>query len=113
MISDFIIESNKSIKDALILINKNARGIAFVVDNKQLVGVVTDGDVRRKLLDGFELNDFVKSIMNKDFTYVNKDDNYHHILRQFDKNITILPVIDMDGKPIDLYQYSNFVPNLL
>ena len=113
-----IYNENTSLKDVLENIGQWAeytgnKGFGIIINNDgKCTGVITDGDVRRKLLEGFDLNDFVKNIMNKDFTYVNKDDNYHHVLRQFDKNITILPVIDRDGKPFDLYQYSNFVPSI-
>ena len=53
MIDNFIIDCKKNINDALNLIDKNARGIVFVVKNKKLVGVLTDGDIRRFFLKGF------------------------------------------------------------
>ena len=30
-------------------------------------------------------------------------------MRQFDKKVTNLPVLDTDGRPVDLYQYSKFL----
>ena len=118
-LKNIIYNENTSLKDVLESLGQWAeytgnKGFGIIINNDgKCVGVITDGDVRRKMLEGFDLNDFVKNIMNKDFTYVNKDDNHHHILRQFDKNITILPVIDRDGKPIDLYQLITHLSSLV
>ena len=103
------------IKDVLDNFNKTAgktenRGFGIVVNNEgQCVGVISDGDIRRKLVKGMDINAQIKDFMNTNYKFVRKNDSYHHILRQFDKNIVNLPVIDEDGTPIDLYQYSKFV----
>ena len=42
--------------------------ICFVLDDRKvLVGVVSDGDIRRALLNGRKLDDQTHSVMNKDF----------------------------------------------
>ena len=53
-----------SIKDALKIIDKEALRVALVVDDNKLVGMVTDGDVRRGILQGIELSASVSQIMN-------------------------------------------------
>ena len=57
---------NQSINDALIAINSEPKlKIAIVVDdNKNLLGTVTDGDVRRGLLTNEILKNLVVNIMN-------------------------------------------------
>ena len=65
--------------------------------------------MRRKVIKNNDLDIPIKNVMNKNFTFVHVSDNYHHILRQFDKDITILPVLDLNGRPVDLYKYSEFV----
>ena len=59
------IESCVTIKNALKIIDKEALRVALVVENNMLVGTVTDGDVRRGILKGINLNAPVKKIMNK------------------------------------------------
>ncbi len=54
-VEDFIVKSNSTIKEALTVINKNSYGICFVVLDKKLVGVVTDGDIRRALIKSIKL----------------------------------------------------------
>ena len=69
---------NESIKKAMEVINKYGLGIVFVVDNEEkLVGVATDGDIRRAILSGVSVNTPVSKIMNKDPVkiYENWDEN--------------------------------------
>jgi nucleoside-diphosphate-sugar epimerase len=47
-------------------IDRTGLGIAFVVENGQLVGVVTDGDIRDGILDGIELTSSVETVYNSD-----------------------------------------------
>ena len=54
---------NASTKKALEIINSGAMQIALVVDeNNRLIGTVTDGDVRRGLLAGLDLNSSIESV---------------------------------------------------
>lgn len=109
-----IFNQNIPIKELLKGFNETAiftekSGFAIIVnDEGKCLGVVTDGDIRRKLLENVSLETSVEKILTRDFTFVYQGDKPHKILRQFDKNITNLPVLDSGGRPIDLYQYSNF-----
>ena len=51
-ISDYIIECKEPILAAMKKIDKNTKGTIYVVENKKVVGVVTDGDIRRYILLG-------------------------------------------------------------
>lgn len=63
---NIIITSERSIKDALVLIDSEALRIVLVTDNaKRLVGVVTDGDIRRGLLRNMTLDCPVRLVMNR------------------------------------------------
>ncbi len=54
-----------TVKEALAVMDKSALQIVFVVDDEEhLLGVVTDGDVRRSLLRGGDLTQSVASVMN-------------------------------------------------
>ena len=44
------VSPSSSIKDAMININKNKTGIVFITKNKFILGLVTDGDIRRHLI---------------------------------------------------------------
>ncbi|KIF50422.1 nucleotidyltransferase family protein [Vibrio owensii] len=60
-----LLEPSATILEALEIINKEALRVALVVDNEQhLVGVVTDGDIRRGLLRNLPLTDPIAMVMN-------------------------------------------------
>jgi dTDP-glucose pyrophosphorylase len=60
-----LIDSNKTLRDALELINVEALRVVLVVDSQQkLVGVVTDGDIRRGLLNNLSLAAKISEVMN-------------------------------------------------
>ena len=62
-----------------------------------------------KFLENVSIDSPIEVALNKDYIYVTENDSSHKILRQFDKKIANLPVLDKKGKPVDLYQYSKFV----
>ncbi len=114
-LNKIVINQSAPIKTVLSTFNNTAvftegRGFAIIVDDEgKSVGVVSDGDIRRKLLDNVSMDAPVEMALNKDYLHVTEDDSSHKILRQFDKKISNLPVLDRKGKPVDLYQYSKFV----
>lgn len=60
-----LISSNDSIQQAIEVIDKEGLRVALVVDKQtRLLGIVTDGDVRRGLVRHLSLDNPVKDIMN-------------------------------------------------
>ena len=85
-------------------------GYALITnDNGKCVGLVSEGDIRRALLNNVQISDPVSKAMNINFVYVNETDETHLILRQFDKNVSILPILDSSGIPIGFHLYSQFL----
>lgn len=62
---NILLKPEQPIRDALQLIDSESLRIALVVDEEfRLLGVVTDGDVRRGLLNNLTISSPVSSIMN-------------------------------------------------
>ena len=61
-----------SIRDALVVMDAFAKGICYVVEDLKIIGLLTDGDIRRALLRGASIDDCVDSVMNKNFVSLNK-----------------------------------------
>ncbi|MCC6574095.1 MAG: KpsF/GutQ family sugar-phosphate isomerase [Planctomycetes bacterium] len=59
------IAAKSTVKDALAAITKFKTGAAFVVDGKKLIGVFTDGDLRRHIEDDGLLKHSVADVMTK------------------------------------------------
>jgi len=65
-IKNVLAGKNASIKEAMRIIDKNGLGIAFIIDNQnKLFGVATDGDIRRAILKGINIEKSIEEIVNK------------------------------------------------
>lgn len=99
-----LISAESSIEQAIKVIDKSGLKIALVVDiDQKLLGIVTDGDVRRGLLRHIPLNASVKEIMQKSPVTAHWNENRDDLLRQmFLNGIDQLPLIDEFGKLVGL-----------
>jgi len=60
-----VLSPEHSVRDALAVINEEALRVCLVVDQEQhLLGVVTDGDIRRAILNNVSLTQSVTTVMN-------------------------------------------------
>ena len=75
--TDHLILLGSKIKDALLQLNElNLDNILFVVDkNNKLVGSLTDGDIRRGLINGIGIDSLVDQIIQLKPKYIVKGDN--------------------------------------
>ena len=71
-INEHTLYLSASIKDALVKINSLTDSLTLFVINKnrELQGTLTDGDIRRGLIKGFQLSDTIDNIMLEDFKYI-------------------------------------------
>jgi len=102
---------NATIKEALQIIDGGAMQIALVVDeNDKLLGTLTDGDTRRGLLKGLNLNDSIKSIIFKTPTTAKISDTKEEILNlAFSKKLHQIPIVDDDGKILGIQEIDELV----
>jgi len=80
----------------------------IINDNGQCIGVVTDGMIRRVLVQGLSINVPIKDIMNKKPVLINKGYTYDEVMRKIDRRVRQIPVIDEDKHMVDLLLLSNF-----
>jgi dTDP-glucose pyrophosphorylase len=101
----YCISENETIKETMQTIDRNLIGGAFVVDeNTKVKGVVTDGNIRRALLKGYNLNDSIYGIYSENYKYVNKFVSKKKVKEMMLKyKIRQVPVLDDYGRIIDLY----------
>jgi len=100
------IAATASIKQALAQLNKVAPHlILFVVNSeKQLIGTLTDGDVRRALLAGKNLEEQVVQAMCTSFRYVKArkyDLKYIQNIKRL--GIQFLPLLDENGCLVEVF----------
>ena len=86
----------------------------FVVnENNKLEGTLTDGDIRRGILNKYSLNENVKKFMNKNFISIKTSLSSNEIKNLKKENIYLIPMIDNNGtisKIIDLKKIKSILP---
>ncbi|HFQ5125083.1 TPA: CBS domain-containing protein, partial [Vibrio vulnificus] len=99
-----LIREQNTVKQALEIINNEALRVALVVDNKQhLVGVVTDGDIRRGLLKNLTLAEPVSLVMNLSPTIAKMGTRREDLIELMEKKgILSIPLLDEAGKVVGL-----------
>jgi dTDP-glucose pyrophosphorylase len=100
MISNFLISPSSTIEMAMAQLDKVGGLGLVVVDGKQnLVGSLTDGDIRRAIIAGKDLSDVIEDIVNHNpikATIQTTEAKLHEITA--DKKIKIVPIVD--GKKV-------------
>ncbi len=93
---EILVSPDTSIKEALKLIDEKGLRIALVVsDERKLLGVVTDGDVRRGILKSLSLDDEVSLIMEKDPIIGSLKDSKEDLhQRMLQKQILAIPIVE-------------------
>jgi CMP-N,N'-diacetyllegionaminic acid synthase len=96
-LSDLIIDPSASLRSALQQMTANRCGVLFVCDeNMHLTGVLSDGDVRRSLLDDTSMMVMISKIMNTDPILARTNAEARGLLEQF--KIVAVPVVDGNGR---------------
>lgn len=92
-------------QDTLEAIQENAFGIVFFVNNdRQLIGVFTDGDARRALLAGATLSSLIteqSSYFNKAPNSLSFDCDLSEIWRLLKQNLRCIPLLDTSNRIVD------------
>jgi dTDP-glucose pyrophosphorylase len=99
-----IISPNTPILGAMRIIDTSSMQISLVVDAQdRLVGVITDGDIRRGILKGIALDQPVHLIMNQKFTWLPLGASLEEVLSLMKlKDLRQIPIVDDRGRVMDL-----------
>lgn len=105
------ISSNSTIKQALKIISEGAIHIAIVVDNKEkFIGTLSDGDIRRGFLKGFNLKSPIKSLISKKPIFVKKNETRENLIKiALSKKIYQIPVVDNSSKVIGIHVLDELI----
>ena len=104
-IDHFTVNKNSTFKECLSAIDKNKHGIIFITDDQSIVvGALTDGDIRRGILKGYNLNDKVEAFMNNKpiFSYDKDKNNHISLLTSVEREPFFLPILDDKDRLVSL-----------
>lgn len=106
-IKDLLLPNKASLKDALALIDKNAQGICFIIDGKGiLVGLLTDGDIRRCILNNTTLDTAVEKVMQTQFASLPVTSSQDVIQKTLSQTIRHVPLVDENNVVVDYASFS-------
>ena len=99
----YYILQTASIKEALNKISDNQQGFILTTNKSdEIVGLVTDGDIRAKLVEGISLDQPIASCANSNFIWADTNTPREIILKQLDHNIRFIPLLDKNRRLIDI-----------
>lgn len=113
-IEELIVEAHQTIGEALQVIDRNARGICLVTETGKLVGVASDGDIRRGLIRNANLERPIREVMNRSFTALPVQSSEKQIRQNFSTRFRLIPLLNEVGKVVDVadVQRSHRIPVL-
>lgn len=91
----FLVPCEAPIRDALSQIERNAHGMVLAVGARgEVVGMATDGDIRRALLAGHTLSDPIANCINRDFRWADENTPHETVLKHLDQRVKLIPLLD-------------------
>ena len=102
--------SDASIRDAIAAIERTRRFIAAVVDGEnRLIGVVSDGDIRRAILRGQTVDSPVTGAMTAEPIVASDQATNEELLHlMLTKGVAAVPVVDSSGRLARIAQVTDF-----
>lgn len=107
-----VVHLNFSVKKVLKKLNNQINKIIFIVDKKnRLMGSITDGDIRRKFMQGNTLNDDLKNFFNKKPLALKMDDSNFKTKINFAKkhHIRIIPVVTKKNEYLGFVRLQSLI----
>lgn len=109
-----LIYENETVRTALEKINSISNSQImdplglFVLDNdNKMIGTLTDGDIRRNLLLGHQIDEPVSVFMNRNFHYLRRRNfSLDDVKKLNDNNVKMVPVLNERKKIVRVYDLT-------
>ena len=108
---DYLVRPDASLREVIEIIDRGAAQIALVADaENKLLGVITDGDIRRAMLRNESLLSLAENIMFRDFRALPRDATEDQALA-FMRRETLhqIPALDEQGRVIRLFLMEELI----
>ena len=103
-IKKYTIDKNETTYNALIKIENNSSGTLVVMNKDIVLGIITDGDIRKLLIAHNSLTVPVKYGMNRDFIFAldSNDEQGNNSIFEEHPTIRLFPKVNKEGKLVDI-----------
>lgn len=115
ILQSICIAPSTTVKEAMQKLNETAQKILFVIDQDQhLLGTVSDGDIRRGIINGSPFNGSIEAIMCKKFTVL--DHKNLELKKQakalmLEYKINHIPLVDERSRILDVILWTDILSN--
>jgi arabinose-5-phosphate isomerase len=97
------VDRSAKLVDAVVAMSEGRVGACFIVDGSRLLGVFTDGDLRRLIQGGVVLDDQTSlvSVATTDFTFVFDDELVIPAVKTMEsagRKVSVFPVLNRDNE---------------
>ncbi len=107
-IRSILVSRSESIFNVMMAINKSGSKFALVVDRQhRLLGIVTDGDIRRGFLKGCDAKDPIEKIMNASPMVAKEGLDRDAMLELLSEKFAQIPVVDNKGRVKGVITYND------
>ena len=101
-LTDFCLDSDATLIDAVAKMNKNRSRTVMVVEAGKLTGLVSEGDVMRALLRGVDTYAPLGEVVNRSFRYLTTVDHQAAFTLFQERGFGLVPVVDDDFHLVDV-----------
>lgn len=106
-----LIRADATLRDALGVIDASGAGISLVVDeNRRLLGTLSDGDIRRALIQGIDLESPAGDVVNRSPRVGREGQAGGALLARLrELGLHQLPIVDEEGRAVGLATIDDFL----
>ena len=114
-LSKLIVNRNISLKDALHKMEQASQGLLLLTyDDGRFERTITDGDLRRLLLDGLSMEDTLETIASVSSHQIDESANKFIALEEMKRHsLNHLPVVDSNGQVVDVFYRKDLDTKIL
>jgi len=105
-----LLDASASLRDVLQRLNEGVYGAVFLVDaDKRVLGMLTDGDVRRALLAGAVMADPAAQCMNRNFVKGRTGAPHAENVAKLSEKVRHVPLLDESGRLVDMLSWAEML----
>lgn len=109
-IKNNILNESATLREVMERLNSGVLGIVFIVNDSQVVkGILTDGDVRRALLNGAEMSHSASLHMNRQFSHGLVSASHSENVALLNEKVRHVPLLDKEGKLVDFLSWAEML----
>ncbi|MBB1149735.1 MULTISPECIES: nucleotidyltransferase family protein [unclassified Myroides] len=100
---------DKGVRDALVKLDQNAPSSILFVTNKnnQLIGSLTDGDLRRGFIKGYDFNTQLEDFIQANPIFIYKDNYNLSELEEYRiKRLKVIPIVNQNKEIVDILDFN-------